>query len=906
MSSDDIQIEEFQKQIRENPQDILACYNLGDTLQGIGRNDEAMDAYNKALKLDVNRDYTAIVHYNLGTFHYNNNRIEEAIKEFEHTIQDLPKLKAKEDIRSDIAMKAHNNLGSALLSKTQRKESYYSEEDDLEKAEENFRKALEIDSTYYSAKKNLEVVREMIAGGWNVYDEKTGAIIKFFAGKSKTNNEIPISMPKKSRSQLLAEPKISCVVNRLHRFLLLDNTSPDNMHFICSLYVIGSYTNLDECNDYSDIDLVVLIPLSLFKDINIHQQIIHLLQDIEREVIKTYETGSDIHLWPKPIEWYENIRPFMKGDLSDFLWLYKHKDERENYYSSSTPYDLLALDGWSGLASDTLLHYEKATAVLLEGKDVFKEMKLPETIHRHEWFELALVASRDLSIGFSKRADGWKSVHQGKLDGEKLIKRGENLIGKAVLRMFYAKELLETGRPINTYKGIRDWALERYSLDDRMTELADNAYRAKVLLERTLLCSTANLMPFVLANPEITAVAPIANLFSSTIGMKEHFIYSRKGYIHVPFKPGVREFYWERTLPNLVRSLADRDINPMILTVFIPEIRDYLNRDLSYLKEKGITEDQIYDVDTIENVIGILERCAWFYLGYDPKTGGSVYDLFQICGSYEKDRIKKTVVDILYTNNQLIAHVLNRSNPEWLEEKIVQTIDTLAGTLAMYGTKLTALVGNELVQKSYILYGKMVSIINSDRFVVKYSDLCYEYMLNLGRILKINVNISNEKHAISQIEKSISWYQKATRLNPNREDAYFYLGDMYMTFGMPQQAKECFTKALQVSPASSRALALFVDVHELTSLIKDKSDAIKKCKELEKKNSAAKLGLVKLTFPKWLNENDAQKWLDKNLGDDWDKVIDLFRFWPPELMMALSNRINSDHIIKKESNVTKK
>lgn len=718
------------------------------------------------------------------------------------------------------------------------------------------------------------------------------------------STEISTNVPKKTRAQILAVPKVSTAVDQLRRHLLLEaDITPDGKHFIRSIFVIGSFTNPDECNVYSDIDLVILTPLPLFKDQSAISQIKELLQKVENQVQSAHPQQPDLHTWPKPIEWYENLRPFMEGDLSDTLWLYEHQNERESYYSSSTPYDLLALDGWSGLASDTLLHYEKSTAVLLEGKDVFSAMKLPETVHKHEWFELALVASRELAIGFAQRADGWQAIHENKRDGDSLIQRGERQIGKAVLRMFYAQEILETGRPLNTYKAIRDWALDRYSSDERMTELVENAYRAKVLLERTLLCSTAGLMPIALANPEMTVVAPIANLFSSTIGMKKHLIYPVEGFIQMPFKPGVREFYWERTLPNMIKLLVGRDINPMILTIFIPEIRDYLVRDLSYLTERGISEAQISDPETTASAIAILERCIWFYLGYDPKTGGSPYDWFQMTGPYGKERIKKIdsiATEILYEDESLLSRALVvLDKPDWLKEQIIETIDTLTGVLALYGTKLTALVGNELVQKAYILYKKMVSILDSNGFSEKYSNLRYEYMVRLGRILKMNVNFMDRNQAISQIEEAISWYQKAIHLYPNREEAHYYLGDLYMTFGTPEQAKESFANALRADPSSARALALYVDVHELAALNANKSDAIKKCKELEKKNSAAKLGLVKLAFPKGLNESDIQKWFDDHLGDDWEQAVAPFRFWPTELMMALASRTNLDQSRKK-------
>jgi len=709
--------------------------------------------------------------------------------------------------------------------------------------------------------------------------------------------EISTIVPKKTRAQILAVPKVATAVNRLRRHLLPEaDITPDGKHFIRSIFVIGSFTNPDECNLYSDIDLVILTPLSLFKDQSAISQIKELLHTVGNQVQSAHPQQPDLHIWPKPIDWYDNLRPFMEGDLSDTLWLYKHQDERVNYYSSSTPYDLLALDGWSGLASDTLLHYEKSTAVLLEGKDFFATMKLPETVHKHEWFELALVASRELAFGFAQRADGWQAIHENKPDGNSLIQRGERQIGKAVLRMFYAQEILETGRPLNTYKTIRDWARDRYSFDDRMTELVENAYRAKVLLERTLICSTAGLMPIALANPEMTVVAPIANLFSSTIGMKKHLIYPVEGFIQLPFKPGVREFYWERTLPNMIKLLVGRDINPMILTIFIPEIRDYLVKDLSYLTERGISEAQISDPKTTAGVISILERCIWFYLGYDPKTGGSPYDWFQMTGPYGKERVKRIdsiATKILYEDESLLSRALVvLDKPGWLKEQIIETIDTLTGVLALYGSKSTALVGNESVQKAYILYKKMVAILDNSGFSEKYSNLRYEYLVRLGRILKMNVNVMVSNQAVLQIEEAISWYEKAIRLYPDREEAHYYLGDMYMTFGMHEKAKECCANALKADPSSARALALYVDIHELAPLNANKSDAIKKCTELEKKNSSAKLGLVKLTFPKGLNEHDIQKWLDKNLGDDWETAEAPFRFWPTELMMALASRTN--------------
>lgn len=175
-------IKQLEEQIRTNPMDVVAYYNLGNTLQGAGRKDEALVVYRKALELDINKDYSAVVHYNLGTFYYGNKKLDEAILEFEQTIEDLSKLKAKENIKLHVATRAHYGLGCALVDKTQQKKRYGNEENDLRKAEENFMNALKSDPNFSSAQEKLEIVRGMIEHGWSVVEEKTGNLLKFFAG----------------------------------------------------------------------------------------------------------------------------------------------------------------------------------------------------------------------------------------------------------------------------------------------------------------------------------------------------------------------------------------------------------------------------------------------------------------------------------------------------------------------------------------------------------------------------------------------------------------------------------------------------------------------------------------------------------------------------------------------------
>jgi len=177
------QLEEFEQQVKDNPEDVLAHYNLAVTLQGAGREDEAVSEYKRALETDKDGNYLALVHYNLGALYYRNDKLEDAIIEFEQTVQHLPRLRAAENIRLDVLVNAHNSMGMAFLNKTQKAQHYGGEETDLSSAEENFRKALKLDPSHASARKNLENVTKMAEHGWCVADPKTGSVLKFFGGK---------------------------------------------------------------------------------------------------------------------------------------------------------------------------------------------------------------------------------------------------------------------------------------------------------------------------------------------------------------------------------------------------------------------------------------------------------------------------------------------------------------------------------------------------------------------------------------------------------------------------------------------------------------------------------------------------------------------------------------------------
>lgn len=175
------QIGRFQEKVRQHPENALAHYNLGVVLQDAEKADEALVEYRKALELDSNRHYSALIHSNLGGLYYNGYRLEEAITEFEQAIEDLSLLKEEENLKLHDTARIYNNLGLALLRKTQRKEHYGDEKGDLERARDSFGKALEFDSNNHSAKWNFELIKKMINYGWSVSNEKD-RVLKYFPG----------------------------------------------------------------------------------------------------------------------------------------------------------------------------------------------------------------------------------------------------------------------------------------------------------------------------------------------------------------------------------------------------------------------------------------------------------------------------------------------------------------------------------------------------------------------------------------------------------------------------------------------------------------------------------------------------------------------------------------------------
>ena len=122
----------YRKALELNPNDAEAHHNLGVVYAGQGRFDEAMHHCRKAL--DINPDY-AYAHYDLGTMLARQDRLDEAIEHYQKAVESKP----------DYA-EAHYNLGVAWGNRGR-----------FDEAVAAFQKALDIKPDYAEAYNNLGV-----------------------------------------------------------------------------------------------------------------------------------------------------------------------------------------------------------------------------------------------------------------------------------------------------------------------------------------------------------------------------------------------------------------------------------------------------------------------------------------------------------------------------------------------------------------------------------------------------------------------------------------------------------------------------------------------------------------------------------------------------------------------------
>ncbi len=203
------QIEEFEAQIEEDPDNPVHHYNLGEALEELGDKEGALEEYTLALSLDRDKDFHAIIHFGMGNLYYhdllsgiqsivvkssvglhsahkpggqitevNDADYENPLEHFESALESLDQLKADDDLVEYISRETPGQMAnvyykwaSDLIDKARQIALYGSEKEDVKRALKFLKKSLTIDPNHAQAGLMVNYGKKMLAEGWTIYDE---------------------------------------------------------------------------------------------------------------------------------------------------------------------------------------------------------------------------------------------------------------------------------------------------------------------------------------------------------------------------------------------------------------------------------------------------------------------------------------------------------------------------------------------------------------------------------------------------------------------------------------------------------------------------------------------------------------------------------------------------------------
>jgi len=203
------QVEEFRRQIEEEPENCVHHYNLGEALAELEEIDEAKAAFEKALELDQDKAFSAIIHFSLGGLHHheliagiqgnvvrssvglhsqhkagcqiievNDDDYETPLRQYESAIKMLDSLQADEEIVDHVKENAPKQIAdiyykwaSDLIDKSRQIEVYGGEVKDVKQSLQYLKKALELSPNHSQAQLMVKYARKMLQEGWQIYDE---------------------------------------------------------------------------------------------------------------------------------------------------------------------------------------------------------------------------------------------------------------------------------------------------------------------------------------------------------------------------------------------------------------------------------------------------------------------------------------------------------------------------------------------------------------------------------------------------------------------------------------------------------------------------------------------------------------------------------------------------------------
>ena len=203
------QIEEFRRQIEEEPENCVHHYNLGEALAELEQTDEAKAEFERALELDEDKAFSAIIHFSLGGLYYhemiagiqgnvvrssvglhsqhkagcqiievNDGDYEAPLRQYEDAIKMLDSLQADEEIVDHVKENAPRQIAdiyykwaSDLIDKSRQIEVYGGEIKDVKQSLQYLKKALELSPNHSQAQLMVKYARKMLQEGWDIYDE---------------------------------------------------------------------------------------------------------------------------------------------------------------------------------------------------------------------------------------------------------------------------------------------------------------------------------------------------------------------------------------------------------------------------------------------------------------------------------------------------------------------------------------------------------------------------------------------------------------------------------------------------------------------------------------------------------------------------------------------------------------
>ena len=203
------QVEEFRRQIEEEPENCVHHYNLGEALAELEEIDGAKAEFERALELDQDKAFSSIVHFSLGGLYHheliagiqgnvvrssvglhsqhkagcqiievNDDDYEIPLKQYEAAIEMLDTLQADEEIVDHVKDNAPKQIAdiyykwaSDLIDKSRQIEAYGDEIKDVKQSLQYLKKALELSPNHSQAQLMVKYARKMLLEGWDIYDE---------------------------------------------------------------------------------------------------------------------------------------------------------------------------------------------------------------------------------------------------------------------------------------------------------------------------------------------------------------------------------------------------------------------------------------------------------------------------------------------------------------------------------------------------------------------------------------------------------------------------------------------------------------------------------------------------------------------------------------------------------------